>query len=158
MTIYFCKAPNIVVATHGDDYALADPVALYGLSTYMLVDKGGPAPKSNEMGFALYPEVTPQMHASSVKRDCARRISQHVGDNAQSNIIFHIAQLNPKETLTPEEDSDRTMAYQIWAWIGRPDGMQAKCDALIAAKDMEWYHDGKWPPWNSSWDGFVARF
>lgn len=168
MTLYFCKAPDIVVGTHTDDQIWIDPVKAYGLSTYVICDYGGPAaarkPPPDEMEF-VYPVITAKMQADSVKLECRRRIVIKVSEQAQRNITTHITQIQSKAIMsiggtppTPEEQADIDTADAIWAWIGRPDGMQGAADAMIASNDLEFYQDVKWPPWNSAWDAFVARF
>ena len=175
MALYFCKAPSTVLSVHNDDQItsviVADPVKSYGPGTYLIVDIGGPAPASQmltmpngdevPMGF-LYPTVTAAMQAQSTKQECKRRILVHISEQAQRNLTAHISDLQTKliatPPLSPAEQSDLDTAAAIWAWIGRPNGMQAASDAMIAANDLEWYQDVKWPPWNSAWDAFVARF
>jgi hypothetical protein len=176
MTLYFCKPQQVVVATHGDDQVYLDPIKTYGLMCYVLVDIAGRTPEWNyqedpndpTLKYPVsikYPTVTPVIHAASVKLECRRRITIKVSDQAQRNITTHINDIQmarmaqaPARLPTPAEQADMDTAAAIWDWIGRPTGMQAASDALIAATDDEFYEDTKWPAWNSGWDAFVARF
>jgi hypothetical protein len=172
MTLYYCKPPNIVVAIHGDGQ-LTNPVVAYGMSTYVVIDYNGPAatpiywtdPNNPDIkvpqGYE-YPAISAQMQSDSVKASCQFRIEDKISGSAQRNINSYIAELQTKQigggTLTPAEQADVDTSSAIWAWIGRPNGMQGAADNMIAANDLEWYQDVKWPPWNSTWDQFVARF
>jgi hypothetical protein len=182
MPLYFCKPTNVVVAVHNDDQitsiTVADPVKSYGTGTYLLVDIGGPPPQNSTttlpdgqvlLGAFLYPTVTAAVQAASTKQECKRRILTHVSEQAQRNITTHInnIQMNrmtqaPARPPTPEEQSDMNNSAAVWAWIGAstrdPTSMLGTCDALVAANDLEFYQDVKWPPWNSAWDAFVAKF
>lgn len=164
--LYFCKAPNIVVGVHGDEQIYVDPVQAYGLSTYVISDPNGPAATQdpNTMKY-IYPTVTAAMQAASVKLECRRRIIKKVSEQAQRNITTHINDIQmarmtqaPARVPTPQEQADMDSAAAVWDWIGRPNGMQGASDTLIAANDLDFYQDVKWPPWNSAWDAFVARF
>ena len=168
MTLYYCKGIDQVVAVHSDEQAL-EPVTSYGYGTYVIVDKGGPAgahdPADPLQIKWLYPTITPAMEAASVKAECRYRILRAVSEQSQRNITTYISEIQSKAIMsigatppTPAEQTDLTTAKAIWDWIGRPSGMQAAADALIAANDMEWWLDGKWPAWNPAWDAFVARF
>jgi hypothetical protein len=179
--LYFCKPPDVVVGTHTDDQIGLDPVAKYGMSTFIVVDYNGPSPTLNpplpppdqsyipgtgpEYRQPVMPTITPKILSDSVKVECRRRILTHVTEQAQRNITSHINDIqmarmtaSPIRPATGPEQADLDTASAIWDWIGRPNGMQAASDALIAASDMEWYTDVKWPPWNSAWDTFVAQF
>lgn len=173
--LYFCKGSNVVVAIHGDEQIYLDPIKTYGLGCYIIADYSGklppPPPPSDPnlppppQDSIPFPTITPAMQAISVKLECRRRIVLKVSDQAQRNMTTYITQIQSQAIMsigatppTPEEQSDIDTADAIWAWIGRPDGMQGACDAMIAANDLEWYQDVKWPPWNSAWDAFVARF
>ena len=168
MTLYFCRAPNIVLASHSDEQIYINPIAIYGAQTYIVCDYGGPAARMDAAtNQFIYPDpITSKMQADSVKLECRRRITLKVSDQAQRNITTHVTDLQTKviqtPPLTPEEQSDIDTAALIWEWIGaaaRPaSSMLGTSDALIAANDLEWWQDVKWPPWNSSWDAFVARF
>jgi hypothetical protein len=106
------------------------------------------------------------MQSDSVKLECRRRITQKISDQAQRNITTHVTNLQTKAIqtppLTPGEQSDVDTAALIWDWIGAatraPTSMLGTSDALIAASDPDFYQDVKWPPWDSAWDSFVARF
>jgi hypothetical protein len=172
MSLYYCKPPNIVVSIHSDAQ-LMDPVAAYGVGSYVIVDHNGPAPAivvwtdptnpdiTIPQGY-VYPTITAQMQSDSVKVSCQFRIEREISGAAQRNINSYIAELQTKQigggTLTAAEQADVDTSSAIWAWIGRPNGMQGAADSLIAANDLEWYQDVKWPPWNSTWDQFVDRF
>jgi hypothetical protein len=163
--LYYCKGPSTVLAVHTHEQQI-DPIATYGANTYVIVDLyGSPKVDPATKAFLVPSPITDQMQADSAKLECRYRILKHVGEQAQRNISAHINTIQtdrmmqaPARPATPQEQADIDTANAIFAWIGRPDGMQGACDALIAAKDMEWYLDVKWPPWNSSWDAFVARF
>src|SRR5678816_913281 len=176
MTLYFCKPQEVVVATHNDDQIGLDPIANYGVMCHVLVDLRGPAPtllyqddpvdatRKIPIGIS-YPNVTPKIHKASVKLECRRRILLKVSEPEQRNIATYINDIqmsrttqSPARLPTSEEQADMDTASAIWNWIGRPNGMQQASDDMITAVDMEWYEDGKWPSWNSSWDEFVARF
>jgi hypothetical protein len=179
MPLYFCKPSNVVLTVHNDDQinTIADPIAMYGPQTYVLVDLGGPSPTNIEqdmgdgsgmtvpVGFE-YPTITATMQAASTKLECKRRILTRVSEQSQRNITTYITNIQTRimqaPPATPEEQSDLDTAAAIWAWIGAstrdPTSMLGTCDALIAANDLEFYLDVKWPPWNSAWDAFVARF
>lgn len=181
MTLYFCKPPNVVMSVHSDDQIWIDPVSRYGNLAYVIADYNGPAAS---MAFTdgptnpidgstmqvpngwIYPTITAQMQADSVKLECRRRITTKVSDQSQRNITTRVTDLQTKVingvTLTPAEQTDVDTAAAIWTWIGAtmrdPTSMLGTSDALVAANDPQWYEDVKWPSWNSSWDAFVARF
>lgn len=180
--LYFCKS-TIVLAVHADEQIWLDPIAVYGTSAYVIADYGGPPAQTNPpmvgvpppdptlppqpppFGQYVYPTITPKMQTDSTKLECRRRITKKVSEQAQRNITTHVNDIQmdrmkqaPARLPTPQEQADMDTAAAIWDWIGRPNGMQAAGDAMIAANDVEWYQDVKWPPWNSSWDTFVARF
>ena len=172
MTLYVCRgsSPIVAVATHTDEQIWIDPAAKYGQGAYFICDYGGPPPV-----FADDPVVTPygwvpptwtdKIETDSIKLECRRRITVHASDQAQRNMNAHINQIqlnrmtqSPARPPTPAEQADQDTYTAIMNWIQRPNGMQATCDALIAAHDHEFFQDVKWPPWNSAWDTFVARF
>ena len=183
MPLYFCKQ-NTVLAVHSDDQIYLDPTVAYGPNTYVVADFNGPAPKTDPpintapsglgagplppppvVGQFVYPTITPKIQADSVKLECRRRITTKISEQSQRNLTTYITDIQNRAIMsiggtppTPAEQSDIATAHAIWAWIGRPSGMQAASDAMIAAFDLEWYQDVKWPPWNSAWDAFVARF
>jgi hypothetical protein len=178
MPLYICKPPTVVMATHGDDQIAIDPVKIYGVGAFVLCDYGGPSPTLKYLtgpngeqipdGFNP-PTITDQIRSDSCKLECRRRITKKVSDQAQRNITTHINDIqmdrmtqSPARPATPAEQSDMDSASAIWAWIGAatrdPASMLGSSDAMITAKDDEWYQDVKWPPWNAAWDAFVARF
>lgn len=167
MTLYYAKGTSQVIAIHADDQLLfVEPVITYGFGAYVIIDKYGPAavhdPTDPFQMKWLYPTITVPMQNDSVRAECQFRIYRQIGPQVQQNIVAHTNSLQQKQlngqTLTTAEQSDLTYAFQIFQWIGRPTGMQGASDSLIAANDTEWWLDGKWPPWNSVWDAFVARF
>jgi hypothetical protein len=186
MSLYFCKPPNVVMSVHSDDQIWIDPVVRYGSLSYVLVDFNGPAPTHTMIDNPAsafdpsapdkimsadfnYPTITPQMLSDSVKLECRRRIAQKVSDQAQRNITTHINDIQmarmtqaPARPPTTQEQSDMDITNAIWAWIGAatraPTSMLGTCDALIAASDVEFYQDVKWPPWDTAWDPYVAKF
>jgi hypothetical protein len=102
------------------------------------------------------------MQSESVKLECGYRIARKVSDQAQRNMTAYATGLQQRlisgGTLTVGETNDLNIYFAIFKWIGRPDGMQAAADDMIATVDMEWWLDVKWPPWDNSWNEFVARF
>jgi hypothetical protein len=164
--LYFSKPPNIVVAVHGDDQIEVDPVSRYGIGTYVVVDVNGAAASLDANGRYVYPTISAAMQAASVKLECRRRILFKISEQSQRNITTHITNIQSRiiqaPPATPEEQSDIDTAAAIWAWVGAATrdaaSMLGTCDALIAANNLEWYQDVLWPPWNTGWDTFVARF
>lgn len=160
--LYYCKGPSKLLAVHTHEQVV-DPVANYGAGTYVVSDKYGIPNVDPTTKQYLYPTtITADMQSQSVKLECSYRITRKVNDTAQRNMTAYATGLQQKEigggTLTGAEQADMQTYFAIFNWIGRPDGMQGAADALIAAGDMEWWSDVKWPPWNSAWDAFVARF
>jgi hypothetical protein len=160
--LYYCKGPSTLLAVHTHEQTV-DPVANYGAGTYVVSDKYGSPKIDPQTKKYLYPDpITAQMQSESVKLECGYRITRKVSETAQRNMTAYATGLQQKEiggtTLTPEETADMQTYFAIFNWIGRPNGMQAAADAMITSGDMEWYQDVKWPPWNSAWDAFVARF
>jgi hypothetical protein len=169
MTLYFCSPPNVVRGVHDDDKVWLDPVKAYGINTYVICDYGGSAAKTKAPpdNFEFeFPTITAQMQADSCKLECRRRINVNVSDQAQRNMSAHLNNITtarmttaPARPTTPEEQADIDTINAIFAWINRPaPGMLATSDALVAANDLEWYSDVKWPPWDTAWDAFVKRF
>lgn len=161
------------------------PAALYGINTYVVVDIGGPLPQMQVDANAppppppdpnmppqpppftsfAFPTITDPIRANSIKLECRMRILAKCSEQSQRNMTARISEIQtdrmtqaPARPATPEEQSDIDTINAIFAWIGRPDGMQTASDAMITAKDNEWYQDVKWPPWNSAWDAFVVNF
>lgn len=158
---YYCKGTDVVVAIHSDDHSV-DP-AKYGFGAYVVLDPGGAAPQLDPTTLRYpYPAFTATVMSASTKDECGRRIVAKINAEQQRNINAYFSGLQQTlitgGTLTPAQTTDIATATSIFQWIGRPDGMQGTSDALIAASDNEWWLDGKWPPWNSAWDTFVARF
>ena len=160
--LYYCKGPSTLVALHTHEQTV-DPVINYGVGTYVVSDKYGSPKVDPDTKQYLFPSpITPQMQSESVKLECGYRIVRKVNETAQRNMTAYATGLQQKEidggTLTSAETTDLQIYFDIFKWIGRPDGMQGAADAMITAGDMEWWQDTKWPPWNSAWDAFVARF
>jgi hypothetical protein len=173
MTIYYyAQGGTSVKGIAHNESEIVDPVVAYGTGTYVIVDMTGPPPvwDDNLPGYD-YPTVTNQMQADSAKYDCWYRILQKVSDNAQKNINAYIADMaanyaSTGTALTAPQKADLALAVAIHQWIGRTTGagaagMLQACDGLVAAADMQWYLDGKWPTWDptsAGWSAFVARF
>lgn len=168
-TYYYAQGGTAVKGIAHNDYEIVDPVGAYGTGTYVIVDKINPPPvyDTSLPGYD-YPTVTAQMQADSTKWDCQYRIFAKISDNAQKNINGYISDLSAAAAngtpMSTAQKADCTMAAAIHAWIGAGSvrgGMLAAADALIAANDIQWYLDGKWPVWdpsNQGWSAFVARF
>lgn len=168
MTVYYyAQGGTTVKGIAHNDLEVVDPVIAYGPNTYTIVDEVNPPPDFDDTlpGYH-YPTVTTRMQNDSAKYDCQYRIFQHVSANAQRNITGYIADLSAAAAngtvMNAGQIADCNTAKAIHAWIGTGGstrgGMLAALDALIATTDMQWYLDGKWPAWNSTWDTFVARF
>jgi hypothetical protein len=162
---YYCKGTDVVLGIHADE----DPVDVtkYGFGAYIVVVPGSLLPPIDSVTLLFpFPDLTPPATIeASTKDECGRRIVAKVTADEQRNINAYISGLQQTQitggTLTAAQQTDITTATAIFQWIGRPNGMQGTSDALIAAGDMEWWLDGKWPPWDptsAGWDAFVARF
>jgi thioesterase domain-containing protein len=167
MTAYYYAQGGTVVVGVAHNLEEVYDRTIYGASTYVIVDLLGTFPSFDVTnGIYDYPTVTNQMQSDSAKGECEYRIFKEVSANAQRNINAYVAGLaanaaNTDTAMTAGQIADCNMAAAIAAWIGRPSGMLAACDTLIAAHDMQWYLSGKWPAWDPSaagWSTFVARF
>lgn len=163
MTAYYYAKGGTVVAGVAHNLDEVYDRSVYGTGTYIIVDLLGAFPEFDiANGIYDYPTITNQMQSDSTKGECEYRIYQHISANAQRNVNAYVANLCAAAAngtaMSPAQVTDCQTAAAISAWIGRPGGMLAACDNLIAAVDIQWYLDGKWPAWNSAWDAFVARF
>lgn len=166
MTAYYYAQGGTVVVGVAHNLEEVYDRSIYGTGTYIIVDLLGAFPTFDVTnGIYDYPTVTNQMQSDSAKGECSYRIFKEVSDNAQKNINAYVAGLAAAAAngtpMTPAQVNDCAMAAAIHAWIGRPSGMLAACDTLIANHDMQWYLTGKWPVWDPSsagWSTFVARF
>jgi hypothetical protein len=159
---YFAKGGNVVSAVHHDQAEVKDR-SVYGTGTYVIVDLTGDFPSYDpDLPGYDYPTITPQIQSDSVKNEAQYRILQKINAQAQASISGYAADLANivalGGTLTPEQEADIGLVQGIHGWITRPSGMMAASDSLIAANDQQWWLDGKWPAWDSSWDALVARF
>jgi hypothetical protein len=169
-TYYYAQGGTSVKGIAHSQIEIVDPVAAYGTGTYVIVDTVNPPPNyDTSLPGYDYPTVTTQMQNDSTKYDCQYRILQKISANAQRNMEGYIADLAAAAAngtaMSTAQKADCTLAAAIHAWIGTGGatrgGMLAASDALIAAVDMQWYLDGKWPTWDPSsqgWSTFVARF
>ena len=161
--LYFCKGGTVVLGVHPDEQQTIVDRSVYGAGTYLIIDYHGPAPIPDpNTGIYPYPTFVRNMLPDSVNNECSYRILQKVSNTAQANINGYCNNLNSiaigGTALTPSQQVDLQTSAAINQWIGRPNGMQATADHLIATNDTQFFLDGKWPPWNSAWDSFVARF
>jgi hypothetical protein len=159
---FYCKGIDVISGFHPDDQKI-DP-AQYGSGAYLVIVPGGVSPTFDPTipGWTPFPTFTPAVISASTKDECFRRIVAKVDEAQQRNINAYVSGLQQGVitggTFTPAQTDDIATATAVFQWIGRPNGMQGASDSLIAAGDTEWWLDGKWPPWNTAWDAFVARF
>jgi hypothetical protein len=158
--MYYCQGINKVVGVHFDEQAI--PLSRYGAGTFMIWVKNAPMPVADENYQFAFPTITPTVRSDSTKWEAGRRIEEKVSPESQSNMQAYNAGLAQKQingqTLTPGELQDQSYFYAIFNWIGRPNGMLAASDAMIASGENQWWLDVKWPPWNTAWNVYVARF
>jgi hypothetical protein len=162
--LYYCKGGTVVLGVHADEQLTIVDRTNYGATgVYLIIDLKGPVPTPDpNTGIYPYPTFARTMLADSVKSEANYRINQKISNNGQANMNGYVSNLNSLAlggtALTPAQQTDLQTATQINGWIGRPSGMLGTADALIAANDQQYYLDGKWPPWNTAWNSFVARF
>jgi hypothetical protein len=158
--MYYCQGIDRVVGVHFDEQNI--PLYRYGGGTFMIWVKDGAVPIADETGHYEFPIITAPVRSDSTKWEAGRRIELQVSTEAQSNMQAYNASIAQKQisgtTLTAGEIQDQQYFYAIFDWIGRPNGMLAAADAMIASGENQWWLDIKWPPWNSSWNEFVSRF
>jgi hypothetical protein len=154
---YYIRA-GAVVAFHSDNQNVAP--AAYGAGTTVIVVPGGSAPAPSDTGFVPVPAITDAVRAASCKDECFRRIIARVTETGQRNLTAYgvlLATLSIAGTIATEQAADLAKLTAVYAWIGRPNGMQGACDAIIAAGG-DWSDDAPWPEWNPAWNDLVARF
>jgi hypothetical protein len=161
--IYYCKGGTVVLGVHADEQLTIVARSNYGTGIYLIIDLQGPVPIPDpNTGIYPYPTFARNMLSDSVKAEANYRINNQISNNAQTNMNGYVSNLNSVALggtqLTPAQQTDLQTAAQVNQWIGRPSGMLGTADALIAANDTQYFLDGKWPPWNSAWNSFVARF
>lgn len=164
--LYYCKPANVIIAVHDDAQLLTLDRTVYGSNIYIVVDyNGSPSQDPNTKQYK-YPTITPTIQKNSVSIECRYRILFRISEQSQRNMTSYTSDLNSVVstggTLTSQQITDLQMATAIHNWIGSPErpasSMLGTSDSLVATNDLEWYLDVKWPPWNSAWSAFVARF
>lgn len=142
---------GVVAGVHADDQDV--PLSAYGADRVLITDA---MPDMAGSGGFMAPAITPDIRAASIKDECRRRILARIGNTAQRNLAAAAMMLQATGSRTAAQDTDLADALAIFAWIGRPDGMQAASDALIEAADDIWNDDAKWPPWSEGLTALVA--
>jgi hypothetical protein len=155
---YYCRGGQ-VLAFYPDDQLV--PPSAHGEGVLVVVSNA-PPPRGEGIGMPPVPAIDDAVRAASIKAECGRRVAEKLSDATQKNLTAYGASLAAVPaiggTLTQAQKDDIATLQAIFAWVGRPGGMQGKSDALIAAQENEWNEDAKWPAWNSAWDALVARF
>jgi hypothetical protein len=166
---YFAQGGTAVLGVHHTQTEILDRTEYAPTGVYVIVDLLNAFPAINaDTGLYDYPTVDAQMQSDSTKNECQYRIAKKVPTQTQAVINGYIADLAAAAAngtvMTAPQIADCATAKAIHAWFGggtTRGGMLAAQDTLIAANDMQWYLDGKWPTWDPSsqgWSAFVARF
>ena len=80
--------------------------------------------------------------ADEARAECGRRILAVASIDAQLNLERHLRRLSKKVSPTAEEAADLTNGDALDAWIT---AMRAKWKVLVAAQDVAFRDDSKWP-------------
>lgn len=160
---YFAQGGTVVLGVHHTQTEVLDRTEYAPSGVYVIVDLINPFPVvDTATGLYDYPTVTNQMQSDSTKNECQYRIQKQVPLQTQALINGYVADLAALAAngtaMNAGQIADCATAKAIHDWMNRPSGMLAAQDTLIAAHDMQWYLDGKWPAWNSAWNTFIARF
>lgn len=154
----FYVRAGAVVAVHDDSQIISPDAYGIGVIVYR-VPQGHALPARSSSGLFAVPAPTPAVLAASIKDECGRRIMDRISETTQRNLSAYAALLAATPLRSAAQDDDLAAIAAIFGWIGRPDGMQAASDTLIAAGVAgSWADDGNWPAWNAAWDELVSRF
>lgn len=131
-----------MVELHGDDGSVAFIPLVEGnadAEAFVRWKEAGGVPET---------APAPGFDADALKAECGRRIYAVASDNAQKNMLATIV-------AGGMSDADKTTFGAGVIWIA---DMQAACRDMIAAGDLDFADDKKWPAIPSGVAELAARF